>query len=244
MKIRQGILLAAGTGSRLHPLTLTMNKHMIPVYDRHMIEYPIETLRQLGCETVTIVIGGDQIGFGQIVSFLKDGEQFGMKFNYVYQMKPSGIAQAINLCEDYIKDDKFAVILGDNIYEKKINFTNPKPGAQIVLCQHPEINRFGVASILNGSIVNIVEKPQIIDETLDNFAITGLYIFDQNYFSFYPQLKPSSRGEYEITDMMKIYHRDKDLYYTISNGWWSDTGTFESIQSVSNRIREKIILAK
>lgn len=244
MKIRQGILLAAGTGSRLLPLTTTMNKHMIPVYNRHMIEYPIETLKQLGCETVTIVIGGDQTGFGQIISYLKDGESFGMKFNYVYQTKPSGIAQAIQLCEDYIKDDKFAVILGDNVYEKRVNFTNPTPGAQIVLCQHPEINRFGVASILNGTIVDIVEKPKVINEDCDNFAITGLYVFDQKYFKYFEQLSPSARGEYEITDMMKIYHADHDLYYVVSNGWWSDTGTFESIQSVSNRIREKAILTK
>lgn len=244
MNIKHGVLLAAGTGSRLLPLTQTMNKHMIPVYNRHMIEYPIQTLKQLGCEKVTIVIGGDQTGFGQIVSFLKDGESFGMKFNYVYQPKPTGIAHAINICQDYIKDDRFAVILGDNVFEKKINFTNPEPNAQIVLCQHPEINRFGVASILNGKIIKIEEKPKVIDEDCDNFAITGLYLFDQKYFEYFKNLKISARGEYEITDIINQYREDNDLYYVVSNGWWSDTGTFESIQSVSNKMREKIILGK
>lgn len=244
MNIQHGILLAAGTGSRLLPLTQTMNKHMIPIYNRHMIEYPIQTLKQLGCEKVTIVIGGDQTGFGQIVSFLKDGNSFGMKLNYVYQPNPTGIAHAINLCQDYIKDDKFAVILGDNVFENKINFTNIIPKAQIVLCPHDELNRFGVASILNGKIIKIEEKPKIIDKNYYNFAVTGLYLFDQNYFSYFKNLKLSSRNEYEITDIINQYRENDELYYVINDGWWSDAGTFESIQSVSNRIRDKIITSK
>lgn len=235
---KHGLLLAAGTGSRLLPLTRSMNKHMIPVYNRHMIEYPIETLRQLGCKLVTIVIGGDQTGFGQIVSYLKDGSHLGLKLNYVYQPEPTGIAHAVNLCQDFIKEDRFFVILGDNVFEKPIKFTNPNPCAQIVLCHHSDLQRFGVASILNGHITKIEEKPKSIDESVDNFAITGLYLFDQKYFHYFKNLAPSARGEYEITDIIRRYHQDGELYYVMSNGWWSDTGTFDSLHRVSNLIHD------
>lgn len=241
MKFKDGILLAAGTGSRLHPVTLSMNKHMIPVYNRHMIEYPISTLQSLGCTNVTIVLGGDQTGFGQVISFLKDGSQYGMQFNYVYQPQPLGIAQAIKLCQPYINDDKFAVILGDNVFEKPVLFTNSKPSAQIVLSPCSELHRFGVASILNGTIIKLEEKPKVLAEDCDNFAISGLYVFDHNFFGYYEDLVPSARGEYEITDIIRKYLKDEQLYYVMNNGWWSDTGTFESIFRVSQLMREKSI---
>lgn len=244
MAIENGIILAGGTGSRLAPLTSLFNKHMVPVYNKFIIDYPVETIKNIGIKNLTIVLGGDH--FSQVVSHLQDGEKFGLNINYVYQSKPIGIAQGINLCESFIKD-RFVVVLGDNIFEKPINFQiddsshsryrdGIPEGAQIVLHKHPELHRFGVASINRETkkIENIVEKPKTINMDYDNYAITGCYMFDRQYFEFFKKLKPSARGEYEITDIIAQYNAHDKLNYTQVNGLWSDAGTHESINFVNN----------
>lgn len=232
MAIENGIILAGGTGSRLAPLTSLFNKHMVPVYNKFIIDYPVETIKNIGIKNLTIVLGGDH--FSQVVSHLQDGSKWGLSINYVYQSKPVGIAQGINLCEPFIKD-KFVVVLGDNIFENPINFGDGE-AAQIVLHKHQELHRFGVASIDRETkkIVNIIEKPKTINEQYDNFAITGCYLFDRQFFEFFKELKPSARGEYEITDIIDHYNKADKLQYTRVNGLWSDAGTHESINFVNN----------
>jgi len=232
--IENAIILAGGTGSRLAPLTSLFNKHMVPVYNKFIIDYPVETIKNIGIKNLTIVLGGDH--FSQVVSYLQDGEKFGLNINYVYQSKPIGIAQGINLCESFIKN-RFVVVLGDNIFEKPIDFKDiDVSGAQIVLHKHQELHRFGVASIdrETNKIVKIAEKPKEILTQYDNFAITGCYLFDRNFFEYFKELKPSARGEYEITDIIDHYNKDNKLNYTKVNGLWSDAGTHESINFVNN----------
>ena len=231
MKINTGIILTGGTGSRLAPLNSLFNKHLIPVYNKFIVDYPLETLRESGVTKLTVVLGGTN--FSQVVSHIKDGNHLGMSVNYVYQDKPMGIAQAINMCEPFI-DGKFITILGDNIFENPVNFIDSNKSAQIVLHKHPELTRFGVAQYKNNKLINIAEKPKIIDTNFDNYAITGCYLFDRQFFQFFNNLQPSSRGEYEITDIIKSYADKEDLDSTHVNGMWSDAGTHESINYVNN----------
>ena len=219
------------------------NKHLLPLYNRFIIDFPLDTLRHLGVTDLTVILGGEHSD--QIKRYFEINQNCGFeKVNYVQQDSPAGIAQAIDLCHQYIGDERFVTILGDNYYEKKIKF-NDNDRAQIVLCQHPELKRFGVASIVNGRIVKIEEKPQVIDESMDaNFAITGLYLFDGKYFDYFKNLKRSTRGEFEIVDIINQYRDDDKLYYTITDGEWSDAGTLESIHRVSNGIREKFLNPK
>jgi glucose-1-phosphate thymidylyltransferase len=239
MLTKSGIILAGGTGSRLAPLNSLFNKHMVPVYNKFIIDYPLDTLRNLGVKNVTVVLGGSH--FSQVVSHIKDGSHLGMKVNYVYQDKPIGIAQAINLCERFVcQDDHFVTVLGDNIFENPIKLnTDCTTGAQVILHKHAELNRFGVASIANNKIVKLEEKPLILDPSLDNYAITGCYIFDNQFFRYFSRLQPSARGEYEITDIIRLYNQDHDLGFTFLDGMWSDAGTHESINFVNNFFYQK-----
>jgi glucose-1-phosphate thymidylyltransferase len=241
--MKNGIILAGGTGSRLMPLTQVVNKHLLGVDGKFIIDYPIESLKKMGCQDVTVILGGDH--YPQVIGYLGDGSRYGLNFNYVYQAKPSGIAQAINLCKRFVYDDAdFSVILGDNIFENNIQWSNPNwrknTRAQILLAPHPDIKRFGVASILNqAEIVQIEEKPQTLDPDYDNFAISGCYLFTPQYFEYFKQLKPSARGEYEITDIIRLYLRDNKLSYSMIDGLWSDAGTHESIAYVNNYFYNK-----
>lgn len=232
--VKNGIVLAGGTGSRLFPLTHVINKHLLGVNGQFIIDYPINTLKNMGCENVTIILGGAH--FSQVVGYLQDGARYGMNFNYVYQGEPKGIAHAISLCKQQIgQDDNFAVVLGDNIFENPISWQNSEENnAQVVLHKHKELNRFGVASIKDNKIVNIEEKPKVIDTSYDNYAITGCYLFTNQYFDFFKEMKPSARGEYEITDIIHKYNSLNKLTWTNVNGLWSDTGTHESIAFVNN----------
>lgn len=237
--MRNGIILAGGTGSRLLPLTQVVNKHLLGVNNKFIIDYPINTLKNMGCKDVTVILGGAH--FSQIVGYLQDGSRYGLNLNYVYQGEPKGIAHAINLCKRFVCDDvDFSVILGDNIYENNINwdthnYSNPTPKAQIVLSEHPEMNRFGVCSFnSNNMIEKIEEKPKILNESLQNLAITGCYLFTPEYFEYFKQIKPSARGEYEITDIIRKYYEDGNLTWTKNNGLWSDAGTHKSISYVNN----------
>lgn len=243
-KIKNGILLAGGTGSRLQPFTKIFNKHLYPVNDRFVIDYPLERLREMGVENLTIVLGGNH--FDQIVSHVRDGSHLGMHVNYVYQNAPAGIAQAIGLCAPYVQTydlnaekGQFITMLGDNIFEYPIYYARFNR-AQIFLAHHHELNRFGIASVRDNQIVKIEEKPINVDYNIDNFAITGCYIFDQKYFEYFEKIKPSPRGEFEITDIIRMYLADDKLTYSIIDGMWSDAGTHESIKYVNNFFYEKI----
>lgn len=242
--MKNGIILAGGTGSRLFPLTHVVNKHLLGVNGNFIIDYPIQTLKSLGCQDVTVILGGNH--FSQVVDHLQDGSKYGLNINYVYQGEPKGIAQAINLCKRFVYDDSdFSVILGDNIYEKPLKWNNPywktQPKAQIVLADHPELRRFGVASFgLNSNeIVKIEEKPQTLDLGMTNLAITGCYLFTPQFFEYFKEMKPSARGEYEITDIIRKYLEDGNLSWTKADGLWSDAGTHESIERVNKYFYEK-----
>lgn len=241
--MKKGIILTGGLGTRLLPLTSITNKQLLPINKRPIIDYSINTLIKLGCKEITIILGGEH--FSQIVSYLKDGSDKNVHFNYVYQSKPAGIAQAINLCAPYFnKEDEFAVILGDNIFEKPINielthtaFKGTK--AQIVLYDTPEIHRFGCASILNGEIIHIEEKPkQLCLDCDSNLAITGLYIFTKKFFEYFKNAKPSARGEYEITEILNSYLKDGLLEFSKVDGRWLDAGTFETIDMARQLVKE------
>jgi len=240
--MKKGIILSGGTGSRLMPLTSITNKQLLPINRKPIIDYSINTLIELGCKEITVILGGEH--FSQIVSYLKDGSDRNVHFNYIYQNTPSGIAQAINLCEPYFnKEDEFAVILGDNIFEKPIDiditYTLKGTKAQIVLYDTPEINRFGCASILNGDIVHIEEKPKQLYVNCDsNLAITGLYIFTKKFFEYFQTAKPSARGEYEITEILNSYLKDEMLEFSKVDGRWLDAGTFETIDMARQLAKE------
>lgn len=239
MKIKKGIILAGGLGTRLLPLTGTISKHLIPINDRFIIDYPINTLKKLGCEHITIILGGEH--FEQIVAYLKDGSDHGVVFNYVYQGAAKGIAQAIAICKPYVEaEETFAVILGDNIFDKPIIFKeNQNPStAKIILYNHKELERFGVASIDKNKIVKIEEKPKNIDYQYDNYAIAGGYIFNHNYFDYYKNIKPSARGEFEIVDIISQYSKNNNLDYIVYNSMWQDAGTFSAIEDISNYLKQ------
>jgi glucose-1-phosphate thymidylyltransferase len=232
--MKNGILLSGGTGSRLAPLTHVVNKHLLGVNGKFIIDYPIHTLRQMGVENLTVVLGGNH--FSQVVDHLKDGRAHGFKTcNYVYQGEAKGIAQAVHLCRRYVdNDDLFTVILGDNIFEEPIQFA-PLLGTQIVLKSVPDPKRFGVAFCdKDMKIADIKEKPLVLDSQYQPLAITGCYSFDYKYFDLFNYLQPSARGEYEITDMIKLYHHDEECQPYVYQGFWSDAGTHESIAYVNN----------
>jgi len=244
---KNGIILAGGTGSRLMPLTQVVNKHLLGVSGKFIIDYPIESLKKMGCQDVTVILGGDH--YPQVIGYLGDGSRYGLNFNYVYQAKPSGIAQAINLCKKFVYDDAdFSVILGDNIFENTIRWNNPdwktNPRAQILLANHPDLKRFGVASLdEKKEVVKIEEKPKELDEDYWNYAVSGCYLFTSQYFEYFKELKPSARGEYEITDIIRLYLRDNKLSYSMIDGLWSDAGTHESIAYVNDYFYNKTLKA-
>lgn len=237
--IKDGIILTSGKGSRLQPFSNITNKHLLNLNNKFVIDYPLNTLKQMGVENLTVLLGSNH--YGQIVEYLKDGEEWGFNINYCYQKSPAGIAQAINLCKNQvINKNNFAVILGDNIYEDNINWDYQEGslkeiGAKIVLSYQEELKRFGVASIdENKKIIKIEEKPQKIDYKYSNYAITGCYLFNPEYFDFFKRIKPSARNEYEITDIISLYHSQNILDYIKIAGFWGDAGTKESLMETNN----------
>ena len=235
MKIKDGIILTGGSGSRLAPINSIYNKQLFPIHSKFLIDYPIATLKNFGVENLTVILGSNHSG--QIIEYLKDGSAFDLNINYVYQKEPKGISQAISLCERFI-NNKFAVILGDNVYEEPVKL-NESDNAQIILTDHKELERFGVATIKDDKIVSIVEKPKIIDRALKNYAVTGCYIFDELFFDLFKQTIPSARGEFEIVDIIKLYLSLNKLDYSIINGEWVDAGTFSAINYISNLFYNK-----
>ena len=235
----KGVILAGGLGTRLFPLTKITNKHLLPVYDRPMIYYPIEALVKAGIDDIMIVTGGRKSG--DFLSLLGNGKDFGLKhLNYTYQEGEGGIAEALGLAEHWAKGDSVCVILGDNLIEKNIkkavdDFKRQQKGAKIMLKEVPDPERFGVATVQNGKVVRIVEKPQ---NPQSNFAVIGIYMFDGRVWDIIKTLKPSDRGELEITDVNNWYIQDGSMTFEVLDGWWTDAGTFKSLHSAASLVAE------
>ena len=222
----KGVILAGGTGSRLYPLTKVTNKHLLPVYDKPMIFYPIWTLVNAGIKEIMIVSGRGHAG--HFLELLGSGADIGVKFTYEIQEEAGGIAQALGLAESFADEDDVAVILGDNIFQDNIkqDVFNFKGGAKIFLKEVPDAHRFGVAELKGDKVIGIEEKPR---EPKSNFAVTGLYIYSNSVFKVIKTLKPSARGELEITDVNNYFVNNGTMEYRILDGFWSDAGTFESL---------------
>jgi glucose-1-phosphate thymidylyltransferase len=226
----KGVILAGGLGTRLYPLTKVTNKHLLPVYDKPMIYYPIQTLINAGIDDILIVTGGNNAG--DFLKLLGNGKEFGLKhMNYTYQEGEGGIAEALRLAEFFASGEKICVVLGDNIIEKNIrkaveNFRKQKGGAKILLKEVPDPERFGVAELKGDRIARIEEKPK---EPKSQYAVIGIYLFDQQVFDTIKTLKPSDRGELEITDVNNQYIEKGMMTWDILEGWWTDAGTFESL---------------
>lgn len=231
----KGIILAGGTGSRLYPLTKVTNKHLLPVYDKPMIFYPIQTLIDGGITEIMIVSGRGHAG--HFLELLGSGADLGVKFTYEIQEEAGGIAQALGLAESFADDDDVTVILGDNIFQDNIkkDVSNFKGGAKIFLKEVPDAHRFGVAELKGDRVVGIQEKPR---EPKSNFAVAGLYIYSNNVFKVVKNLKPSTRGELEITDVNNYFVNNGTMEYRILDGFWSDAGTFESLLRAGLLIQE------
>jgi glucose-1-phosphate thymidylyltransferase len=235
----RGIVLAGGTGSRLMPLTKVTNKHLLPVGKKPMIYYPIEKLTSIGIEEILIVTGIEHMG--DVVSLLGSGKQFCCRFTYKVQDEAGGIAQALGLAENFAQEKPVVVILGDNIFEANLKdyadrFVAQKTGARILLKQVPSPERFGVAQVSGDKIIAIEEKPK---KPKSDYAIIGIYFYDASVFEIIRGLKPSARGELEITDVNNAYIAKNQLAYDILEGWWTDAGTFESLERANDLVAKK-----
>ena len=226
----KGVILAGGLGTRLYPLTKVTNKHLLPVYDKPMIYYPIQSLINAGIHDILIVTGGNNAG--DFLKLLGNGKEFGLKhINYTYQEGEGGIAEALRLAEFFASNEKICVVLGDNLIEKNIrkaveNFQRQKKGARILLKEVPDPQRFGVPELKGDRIISIEEKPE---NPKSRYAVIGIYLFDQEVFEIIKTLKPSDRGELEITDVNNQYIEKGLMSWDILEGWWTDAGTFESL---------------
>jgi glucose-1-phosphate thymidylyltransferase len=233
----KGVILAGGLGTRLHPLTKVTNKHLLPIYNKPMIYYPIETLVNAGIRDILIVTGGNEAG--HFLRLLGNGKEFGLQhINYTYQEGQGGIADALSLAEFFCKNEKVCVILGDNIIEKNIikaarEFEQQPRGAKIMLKEVPDPQRFGVPVFEAGKIVKIEEKPK---HPRSHYAITGIYFYDSAVFDIIRPLVPSARGELEITDVNNAYIDRGEMTWDVLDGWWTDAGTFESLLLASQLV--------
>jgi len=233
----KGVVLAGGTGSRLNPLTRVTNKHLLPVYDRPMVYYPIQTLVNAGIEEILLVTGGKNSG--DFLRLLGNGREFGLKhLNYTYQEGEGGIADALGLAEYWASGEPICVILGDNIIENNIceaveKYKKQKQGAKILLKKVSDAQRFGVAEIHDDRVVGIEEKPTV---PKSNYAVIGIYLYDATVFQKIRRLKPSGRGELEITDVNNFYVEEAAMTFETLEGWWTDAGTFESLLRASNLV--------
>ncbi|MBI2885485.1 MAG: NTP transferase domain-containing protein [Candidatus Omnitrophica bacterium] len=236
----KGVVLAGGLGSRLEPLTRITNKHLLPIYNRPMIYYPIQTLVDAGVTEIMIVTGGNNAG--DFLRLLGNGEEFGLKhLNYTYQRGEGGIAAALRLAEHFSEGDRVVVVLGDNLLEDNIRpfverFAAQPKGARILLKEVEDPERFGVAEVREGRVVSIEEKPR---QPKSRFAVTGIYMYDPSVFEIIRTLRPSGRGELEITDVNNAYLRAGDLAYDTLQGWWTDAGLPETLYRATTLVRER-----
>jgi glucose-1-phosphate thymidylyltransferase len=235
----KGIVLAGGTGSRLFPLTKITNKHLLPIHDKPMIYYPIQTLVDAGITDLMVVTGGRNSG--DFLRLLANGKEFGLKhINYTYQEGEGGIADALALAEHFAEGSRVCVILGDNIIEASISeavrdFQRQECGAKILLKEVPDAERFGVAEIDGDRIRGIEEKPA---RPKSKYAVTGIYMYDETVFDKTRTLKPSARGELEITDVNNAYIREGTMTFNYLEGWWTDAGTFDSLLRAANLVHD------
>jgi glucose-1-phosphate thymidylyltransferase len=233
----KGVVLAGGTGSRLLPLTKITNKHLLPVYDKPMIYYPIETLVNAGIRDILIVTGGRNAG--DFLRLLADGKQFGLShLDFTYQEGEGGIAEALGLAHHFGEGHRLCVILGDNIIQGSIreavdDFRKQPSGAKILLKEVEDAERFGVAEVRNGRIIGIEEKPT---SPKSNLAVTGIYFYDETVSDKVQKLKRSARGEMEITDVNNAYIAEGTMTHANLDGWWTDAGTFESLLRANNLV--------
>lgn len=233
----KGIILAGGSGSRLRPLTKVTSKQLLPIYNKPMIYFPLETLITAGIRDILIIVAPDHAG--DFLKLLGSGSEFGCKFTYEIQDKPAGLAQAFIIGENFIGDDAATLILGDNIFEDNFSadIAGFKSGGRIFAKEVPDPERFGVVAFdENKKAVSIVEKPQIPES---NYAVTGLYIYDNTVVQKAKNLQPSARGELEITDLNNLFLQEGTLDVAFVKGKWLDTGTFESLYEAINFVREK-----
>lgn len=232
----KGVILAGGTGSRLDPLTRVTNKHLLPIYDKPMIYYPIMSLTKAGIKEIMIVTGDKSAG--DLVRLLGNGKEFNANFTYAYQEGAGGIAEALYLCKRYAVLDNICVVLGDNIFDSNLigAVSTFNKGARLFLSRvGKEARRFGVPTIIGGRITRITEKPDMPESP---FAVTGIYMYDSRVFDFIEKCSPSRRGELEITDVNNYYIRDGSLDYEVLDGYWTDAGTFESLYNATKLVRE------
>jgi glucose-1-phosphate thymidylyltransferase len=233
----KGIVLAGGLGTRLSPLTRITNKHLLPVYDRPMIYYPVQTLIEAGIKEILIVTGGNNAG--DFLKLLRNGAEFGLRhLNYAYQEGEGGIAAALSLAEHFADGGPVCVVLGDNILEKSIKapvkkFRHQGSGAKILLSKVPDPQRFGVPVFDRDKIVKIEEKPA---NPASPYAVIGVYMYDNRVFEITRTLKPSDRGELEITDVNNAYIEAGEMSWDVLEGWWTDAGTFDSLLRASNLV--------
>jgi len=235
----KGVILAGGLGSRLAPLTKVTNKHLLPVYRKPMVYYPIEKLVAGGIREIMLVTGGPFAG--DFLKLLGNGRQFGLRdLHYTYQEGEGGIAEALGLCEQFVEGDRVCVILGDNIFAGTLgpgleNYMQQKSGAKVFLKEVNDPQRFGVADVKDGKISGIEEKPK---KPKSKLAVTGVYMYDEQVWKVIKTLKPSGRGELEITDVNNFYAKQGTLTYETLEGFWSDAGTFESLLRANNLVAE------
>jgi glucose-1-phosphate thymidylyltransferase len=235
----KGVVLAGGKGSRLYPLTRVTNKHLLPVFERPMIYYPIQTLVDAGIRDVIVVTGGHNSG--DFLRLLSNGKDFDLhRIHYTYQEGEGGIADALRLAEPFVEGEKICVVLGDNIIENNIvasakAFEKQTAGAHILLKEVPDPQRFGCPEITDGRILRIEEKPK---KPKSNFAVTGIYFYDATVFEKIGRTKPSSRNELEITDVNNMYLEEGTLTHSMLDGWWTDAGTFASLLKATNLVAE------
>lgn len=236
----KGIILAGGLGSRLYPLTKVTNKHLLPIYNKPMIYYPIKTLVDADIKEIIIVTGGNSAG--DFMRLIGNGQEFGLNHvSYAYQEGEGGIAAALSMAEHFAAKDQIIVVLGDNIIERNIKsfvdkFRKQKSGAKIILKKVNDPERFGVPVFRGSKITRIEEKPKV---PRSPFAVIGIYMYDNSVFEIIKTLKPSGRGELEITDVNNAYLKNGEMSYDILEGWWTDAGTFDSLIKANNLAAEK-----
>jgi glucose-1-phosphate thymidylyltransferase len=237
----KGIVLAGGTGSRLYPLTKVTNKHLLPVGRYPMIFYPIYRLKQAGITEILVVTGRDHMG--DVMELLGSGKEYGVEFTYKVQDQAGGIAEALGLSKNFVGGDRCTVILGDNIFEDNISpyigsFLRQQSGAKVLIKEVPDPNRFGVPELDKGKILSIEEKPK---QPKSNYAVTGIYMYDSEVFDIVKTLKPSHRGELEITDVNNAYIKKGALTYDVLKGWWTDAGTPDSLLKASELAKDIVL---
>jgi glucose-1-phosphate thymidylyltransferase len=233
----KGVILAGGLGTRLAPLTRVTNKHLLPVYNRPMIYYPIECLVKAGISDILVVTGGNSAG--DFLKLLRNGADFGLKhINYTYQEGEGGIAEALGLARHFADNEPIVVALGDNLLERTISgpvsrFREQGTGAKILLKKVPDPERFGVAELEGDRVARIMEKPK---QPRSDLAVIGIYMYDASVFDIIGGLSPSARGELEITDVNNAYIERGAMTYEIVEGWWTDAGTFDSLHRAANLV--------